>query len=90
MENKSKISIATITVFIIVAVFIFWYWSQRKTAVPKNIQAPVSELLLAEAEDTLGGQIFRATQNPGSKLPKTNPFQDIDINPLKNIVKNPF
>lgn len=94
MDGKKPISLIAIIIVILAASAAgFWYWQSKKAiqeAKPQGAISSAEKISPIEDEETLGGQIFRATQNPGSKLPKTNPFQDTDMNPLNNIVKNPF
>ncbi|MBI4114811.1 MAG: hypothetical protein HY445_03140 [Candidatus Niyogibacteria bacterium] len=91
MDFKSKPTFfISIVIVIIIAAIGFWYW-QSKKAVPRRTVAPFSELTPAEARDTLGGQILGKTQNPlEGELPPTNPFEETETNPLKDVYRNPF
>lgn len=88
MESKSKtIAIAAIVALVAAAGIGFWYW-QKKGGQGIGQQATLSQ---AEIEGSLGGQLFEKTQNPiKDKLPPTNPFEETETNPLKDVYQNPF
>lgn len=50
------------------------------------LRQPTTEPL--EKEQGLGGELFEKTGNPGSVVPETNPFLQVETNPLQGI--NPF
>lgn len=50
------------------------------------LRQPTTELL--EKEQGLGGELFQKTGNPGSVVPETNPFSQVETNPLQGT--NPF
>lgn len=93
MANKQKMSIiGAIAILVIAAGVVFWYMSaNRRMENPLKQQTLTKELSPEEAQDTLGGQILGKTQNPiEGELPATNPFEETETNPLKDIYRNPF
>ncbi|MDA1337444.1 MAG: hypothetical protein O3C23_01625 [bacterium] len=57
-------------------------------------QAPTVTPIEKE-EKGLGGELFEKTANPAQKVPETNPFKEVETNPLQGTnpfegTKNPF
>jgi len=96
MDFKSKpIIFISIIVVAAVAAAGFWYWQNKKSALTPTTSAPAGvstqEQIQENVAGGLGGSIFEKSQNPiVDKLPETNPFEKIEINPLKSIYANPF
>ena len=92
MEDRSKtIIIVATAILVVVAGVGLWFWRQGTGTVPQTTELPgKEELSPVEANETLGGQILEKSQNPfKGEMPETKPFQ-AEINPLKDIYKNPF
>lgn len=95
MGSRQKTIIMTVAVILIIAVgVVFWYWQKKDGAPGTGEQAQVpsaAELSPAEVKVSLGAQILEQTQNPlKGKLPPTNPFEEAETNPLKDVYQNPF
>ena len=92
--NKQKLIImAVVVVFVATAGIGFWFWSQKsgQGIFPQLSNPTTKELSPAEVEVSLGSQILEQTQNPlKGKLPPTNPFEETETNPLKEVYQNPF
>lgn len=52
------------------------------------LQKPASQVTPLEREQGLGSDLYGKTGNPGGVVPETNPFQNVQANPLGNT--NPF
>ena len=52
------------------------------------LQKSVPTVTPLEQEQGLGGSLYEETGNPGGVVPDTNPFQDVQANPLGGT--NPF
>ncbi len=64
--------------------FVFWYFQIRKAA-------PEIPGTIPREEASLGAQLFEEAANPvKGKLPETNPFEQVNTNPIDTIYKNPF
>ncbi len=70
-----------------IAVFIgvgIWYFQTRKPA-------PEIPGTIPREEAGLGAQLFEKAANPVKEsLPETNPFEQVNTNPIDKIFKNPF
>ncbi|MDO8408029.1 MAG: hypothetical protein Q7S95_02215 [bacterium] len=94
VEQKQKtIIIATIVIFLLAGGVGFWLWSENgRQGIPSWFSdSTARELSPAEIEESLGSQIVEQTNNPlKGKLPPTNPFEETETNPLKDVYQNPF
>lgn len=93
MDNKKLIPIIIVVLVLVAGGAGFWYWSQKggQGISPWFSTPTAKELSPAEVERSLGGRIFEQTQNPlKGKLPPTNPFEETETNPLKDVYQNPF
>ena len=95
MDGKPKpiFIVIIVSILVIVAGVGFWYWQKKgaKAIFPQTSIPEAENLSPAEVKESLGGQIFEQTQNPlKGKLPPTNPFEETETNPLKNVYQNPF
>jgi len=89
MDFKSKPTLFIVVIAVILAVAGFWYWQSKKSA--PTTSAPDEISTREKVVGGLGANIFEKSQNPISdKLPETNPFGKVEINPLKSIYNNPF
>lgn len=52
------------------------------------LQKSVSPITPLETEQGLGSDLYEKTGNPGGVVPETNPFQNVQANPLG--ATNPF
>lgn len=87
MDNKAFISITVIVLVLVAGGAGFWYWFARIDEAPLPLSAGLQE----NVGGGLGANIFAKSQNPiVDKLPETNPFEKIEINPLKAVYSNPF
>ena len=66
---------------IIIAAALYYVLVVQKAS-PSPVVTPIEPL---ETEQGLGSELL---QNPGTLVPETNPFQEIDTNPLQGT--NPF
>lgn len=51
-------------------------------------QKPAPKVTPLEKEQGLGSDLYGKTENPGGVVPDTNPFQNVQVNPLQGT--NPF
>ncbi|MDO8474324.1 MAG: hypothetical protein Q7S62_02170 [bacterium] len=52
------------------------------------LQKPAPKVTPLEKEQGLGSSLYEGTGNPGGVVPETNPFQNVQVNPLGGT--NPF
>lgn len=79
----NKKPIAYIVIAVIIALGTASYFVIKGT-LKKDVPS-----LETRENQSLGAEIYSGVQNPGEKLPETNPFEK-ETNPLKGVYTNPF
>lgn len=86
--GNEKFRIVAIWIIIAAVLAAGGFYAYRKYSSPEPAK---------EKPATLGGELFEKTNNPGEKIPstnpyeaKTNPFEEAKTNPFKDVYKNPF
>ncbi|MBI1971611.1 MAG: hypothetical protein HYS52_02080 [Candidatus Wildermuthbacteria bacterium] len=75
--NKNIIIGAVALLIIIAAAYYFFV-----------LQKSAPQVTPLEKEQGLGSELYKRTGNPGGVVPETNPFQNVQANPLEGT--NPF
>ena len=75
----SKNILIGVVIVIIIAVGLYYFLVLQKQG------TTVARL---EQEQGLGSSLYEKTGNPGEVVPETNPFQNVQVNPLEGT--NPF
>jgi len=82
--------IIIIAVIVIAIVAIYWLVSNLGTVTMPSGEKVSENAVVSEPSSGMGGQLFdQIQQNPGEKLPDTNPFNK-DLNPYESGYVNPF
>lgn len=79
-----------LAVLLVVAGGLYYFLVVQKQQAPPAPLAPIEK-----EEKGLGGELFKKTGNPAQKVPETNPFKEVETNPLQSTnpfegLKNPF
>ena len=83
MNTKQLYTGIGIAVVVLIGVGV-WYFQIRKPA-------PEIPGTIPREEAGLGAQLYEEAANPvQGKLPETNPFEQVNTNPIDKIYKNPF
>ncbi|MBI2452735.1 MAG: hypothetical protein HYV55_00685 [Parcubacteria group bacterium] len=83
MNTKQLYTGIGIAIVVLVGIGV-WYFQTRKTT-------PEIPGVIPREEASLGAQLFEEAANPVKKsLPETNPFEQVNTNPIDKIYKNPF
>jgi len=77
MSKNTLIGISVLAVVVVAGALYYFLVYQKQVTV-----APL------EREESLGSDLFDKTENPGSTVPDTNPFEKVQANPLQGT--NPF
>lgn len=78
MSKNTLIAVGVLAALVVAGALYYFFVFQKQAATV----APL------EKEESLGGDLFDKTGNPGSTVPETNPFQKVEANPLQGT--NPF
>jgi len=82
----SKNILIGIILFLVLAGILYFIFVAPKETVPRiPSQEPPTPL---EKEQGLGGELYEKTGNPAQNVPETNPFKEVETNPLQKT--NPF
>ena len=78
----SKTILIGVVIVIIIAAALYYFFVMRQPSIEP----------LEQGEEGFGRQLY---ENPGTLVPETNPFEDVNTNPLQGInpfqgYKNPF
>lgn len=82
--------IIIIAVIVIALVAIYWLLGNSGMVTMPSGEKVSEKAVVSEPSSGMGGQLFdQIQQNPGEKLPDTNPFNK-DLNPYSGGYVNPF
>ena len=84
-DNKKRILIGILALSLALVAGCVFYYLKDYAKQPTRIL----ELLEREGPKTFGGKIHQGLQNPGERIPQTNPFK-AEINPFEELKINPF
>ena len=76
--------IIVVVVLLLVVAGVYYYFTQYQPSGDEE-SADVNQI---EGSGSFGSDLFEKSGNPAQNVPDTNPFQDVNTNPLEGI--NPF
>lgn len=85
MNRNISIGLVVITAIAAAGFLYYWFATQREVVPPPPALPEITPL---EEEKGLGRELFEKSGNPAQKVPETNPFKNVQTNPLQST--NPF
>ena len=82
MNTKQLYTSIGIAIVVLIGIGVWYFQMKNASEIPGAIP---------REEASLGAQLFEESANPVKEnLPETNPFEQVNTNPIDKIYKNPF
>ena len=81
---QKQLIIVVVVLLLVVAGAYYYFTQYQSSGDQEEITAPEQ----IEGSGSFGSDLFEQSGNPAQNVPDTNPFQDVNTNPLEGI--NPF